>query len=489
MTLGEMLHSQALRDPEATALICEDEAISYGELDESSSLLAGWLLQQGLRRGDLVAIHWCNSIEAAKVFFAAFKAGLIVVPVSLLLKPPEVAWILDHSKPAICFCQPSLAPKLGQAGVDSFCRVLTALPELKSLSASVLPAVAEDDPAVLLYTSGSTSKPKGAIHTHRTLAEATRLFVEYMLDANDVLLIMTAMMHASGLGFFLSAIRLGRPAVLLPAFDPASTLDTIERFRCTCTLGLPALLQFVVEEQVRSPRDTNALRVVYASGDRVPVDLQDRFAAVFGVPLREGFGMSETFPVCVNSLDEARPGSMGRPLPEVEVRIVDDADRDVPQGVTGEMVVRGAANCIGYWNDRIATEALLRGGWLHTGDLASRDPEGYLWFQGRRKEIIVHGGGNVSPQEVEEVLYHHPGVREAGVIGTPDPVYGERVVAFVSVRKGAALGEKELREHLRTKLADYKVPERILFTPELPKNATGKVHRLSLKSMVGELVP
>ena len=346
MTLGEMLHTQALRDPEATALICEDEAISYGELDESSSLLAGWLLQQGLRRGDLVAIHWCNSIEAAQVFFAAFKAGVILVPISLLLKPPEVAWILDHSQPAICLCQPSLAPKVLQ-GSDSFCRVLTALPELKSLCASVPPAVAEDEPAVLLYTSGSTSKPKGAIHTHRTLAEVTRLFVEYMLDANDVLLTMTAMMHATGLGFFLSAIRLGRPAVLLPAFDPASALDTIERLRCTCTLGLPALLQFVVEEQVRSPRDTRALRVVFGAGDRVPADLQERFAAVFGVPLREGFGMSETFPVCVNSSDEARPGSMGRPLPGVEVRIVDDADRDVPGGMTGEMVVRGAANCIG----------------------------------------------------------------------------------------------------------------------------------------------
>jgi acyl-CoA synthetase (AMP-forming)/AMP-acid ligase II len=180
MTLSEMLHTQALGDPEATALICGDEAVSYGELDRSSSLLAGWLLQQGLRPGDRVAIHWCNSIEAAQVFFAAFKASLILVPISLLLKPPEVAWILNHSQPAICFCQPSLAPKVNQAGSDSFCRVLTALPELKSPRASVLPAVAEDEPAVLLYTSGSTAKPKAAIHTHRTLAEVTRLFVEYI---------------------------------------------------------------------------------------------------------------------------------------------------------------------------------------------------------------------------------------------------------------------------------------------------------------------
>jgi long-chain acyl-CoA synthetase len=287
----------------------------------------------------------------------------------------------------------------------------------------------------------------------------------------------------------LSAIRLGQPAVLLPAFDPAAALDAIERFRCTFALGLPALLQFVVEEQVRSPRNTNSLRAVCAGGDRVPVDLQKRFAAACGAPLSEGFGLSETYPVCSNPLHAARPGSMGLPCRGAEVRIVDGADQDLPEGTTGEMVVRSPANCIGYWNDPSATEALLRAGWLHTGDLASRDREGYLWFQGRRKEIIVHAGSNISPQEVEEVLYQHPGVLEAGVTGTPDPVYGERVVAFVSLRNGTALGEKELREHLRTWLADFKVPERIFFTPELPKGATGKVHRLSLKSMVADLVP
>jgi long-chain acyl-CoA synthetase len=483
MTLGEMLHKQALRDPEATALFCGDEKISYGELDESSSRFACWLLDHGLQRGDRVAIHWCNSIEAAQVFFAAFKAGLIAVPVNLRMKPPEVAWILEQSQSAICFCQPGLAPNVKLADSGSLCDVLTALPELITGPEPTLPMVGEDEPAVLLYTSGSTSKPKGAIHTHRTLGEAIRLMVENILDPNDVVLTMTSMMHAIGLGCLLSAIRLGRHAVLLPAFDPAAALDAIERFGCTFALGLPALLQFVVEEQVRSPRDTNSLRTVFAGGDRVPVDLQERFAAACGVPLREIFGMSETYMVCFNPLRAIRQGSMGLPCGEVEVRIVDGEDRDLPEGTTGEMVVRSPATCIGYWNDPSATQSLLRGGWLHTGDLASRDYDGYLWFQGRRKEIIVRAGSNISPQEVEEVLYQHPGVLEAGVTGTPDPVYGERVVAFVSLRKGAALGEKELREHLRIWLADYKVPERILFTPELPKGATGKVHRLSLKSM------
>jgi long-chain acyl-CoA synthetase len=487
VTSAGILHTRALQDPEATALFCEDKKLSYGELDESSSRLACWLLEVGLQRGDRVAIHWCNSIEAVQILFAAFKTGLIAVPVNLRMKRPEVAWILEHSQSAICFCQPRLAPNFEQAGSGSYRTELGAPPQLIRDQSSALPAIREDELAVLLYTSGSTSKPKGVIHTHRTLSEVTRLIAENWLDPNDVVLIMTSMMHAIGLAGLLSAIRLGRPAVLLPAFDPAAALDAIQRFGCTCTIGFPALLRFLLEEQVRSPRDTTSLRAVYAGGDRVPIDLQERFAAVYGVPLREAFGMSETLPVCFNPLHAARPGSIGIPCKDVEVRIVDGADRDLPEGATGEMLVRSPANCIGYWGDPNATEALLRGGWVHTGDLASRDQEGYLWFQGRRKEIIVHAGSNISPQEVEEVLYHHPGVLEAGVIGTPDPVYGERVVAFVSLRNGAAPGEKELLEHLRTWLADYKVPERIFFTPELPKGATGKVHRLSLKSMAASL--
>lgn len=336
-----------------------------------------------------------------------------------------------------------------QADLGSFCPVLTVLPDLIAGRASALPMVGEDEPAVLLYTSGSMSKPKGAIHTHRTLAEASRLMVENILDPTDVVLAMTSMMHVIGLGCaLLSAVRLVRPTVLLPAPEAAATLDAIERFRCTYTVGLPALLQFVVEEQAHSPRDTSSLRGVFAAGDRVPVAQQERFAAVRGAPLREGLGMSETAPVCFNPLHAARPGSMGLPCREVEVRIVDDAERDLPEETTGEMLVRSPANCIGYWNDPSATEAVLRGGWLHTGDLASRDYDGYLWFQGRRKEIIVHGGCNVSPQEVEEALYGHPGVLEAGVTGAPDPVYGERVVALVSLRKGAAPSERELWEHV-----------------------------------------
>ncbi len=483
--LGDLLHRQALHKPDAPALFCNDRKISYRELDESSTRLASWLIEQGLRPGDRVAIHWSNSIEVVQIFFAVFKAGLIAVPINLRLKAPEVGWILEHSQPLICFSEPALAPIAQQArsGCASLRCILTELPAADGGHTFSLPDVQADQPAVILYTSGSTARPKGVTHTHRSLGEAVRLVAECLLNSNDTALVMTQMMHVAGLGVdLLPAIYLGIPAVLLPAFEPGATLDAIERFRCTFTLALPALLQFVVEEQVRKPRDVSSLRTVLGGGDSVPVQLQERFAAVFGLPLQEAIGMTETSPIAVNPKQAIRPGSLGIAVKDTELGIVDAAGRMLGDGETGEIVVRSPANCVGYWNDAAATEALLRGGWLHTGDLASRDRDGYFWFKGRKKAIIIRAGSNISPQEVEEVLYEHPAVFEAGVVGAPDPIYGEVPVAFVSLRNGSMPGEQELREHARRSLADYKVPERILFIPELPKGPTGKVDRSALKA-------
>jgi long-chain acyl-CoA synthetase len=240
----------------------------------------------------------------------------------------------------------------------------------------------------------------------------------------------------------------------------------------------------IVQEQTRKPRNTSSLRTVLAAGDTVPLNLQEQFAAVFGMPLQEAMGMTETYPIAFNPKLGIRPGSLGVSMGDVEVAIVDARNKELADCETGELTVRSPANCVAYWNDPAATQELLHDGWLHTGDLAARDSDGYLWFKGRKKEIIVHGGSNVSPQEVEEVLYQHPNIFEAGVVGAPDPIYGERVIAFVSVRNGRTPGEQDLREYARRSLADYKVPERIFFIPELPKGTTGKVHRSALKAML-----
>jgi long-chain acyl-CoA synthetase len=225
------------------------------------------------------------------------------------------------------------------------------------------------------------------------------------------------------------------------------------------------------------------VRTAISGGDTVPIALQDRFATLFGLPLQEIYGMTETLPITLNPKEALRPGSMGVPKDGFELRIVDAAGKDVREGETGEVLVRSAANCIGYWNDPEASEALLAGGWLHTGDLASRDGRHY-WFKGRKKQIIIRAGSNIAPQEVEEALYQHPAVMEVGVVGAPDRVYGQQVVSFVVLRGGQTANEECLRRFARQRLADYKVPERILFLDEMPKNATGKVQRRALKEML-----
>jgi hypothetical protein len=249
-TLGELLHIRTRENPDAPALLCSDRKMSYGDLDESSTGLARWLLAQGLKPGERVGIYWSNSIEAVQIFFGIFKAGLIAVPVNLRLKSPEVAWILEHSQAVMCFSEAALAPIAEQA--RPACPSLRCiLPELPALAAgdAPLPEVRDEQPAAILYTSGSTARPKGVTHTHRTLREAVRMMARDLVDSEDIVLTMTPMMHAIGLSLALSpSVSLGVSAVLLPVFEPGAVLDTIERFRCTFTIGLPALMQLIVEE-------------------------------------------------------------------------------------------------------------------------------------------------------------------------------------------------------------------------------------------------
>jgi long-chain acyl-CoA synthetase len=481
MHLGSLLETAAGAQPEKTVLLCDERTMSFRELDESSSDLARWLLDAGLEPQDRVLIQWSNSIEAVQLYFAVFKAGLIAVPVNTRLKPPEVAYIHQHSEARLCFSEPLLADVARQAGVTN---PVTALPEVRHQT-SALPAVDPETPAAILYTSGTTARPKGVVHTHRTLIASARLTVTAgRLEAGGRALLMTPLAHASGLlCSLLPAVCAGASIVLLRAFSPAAVLDAIERFRCTYFASLPALVQLIANEQEARPRRVDSMRAILVGGDSVPTPLFARVESLFSTPLFEGLGMTEAVPIIVNSPAAQRPGSLGLPVEAVEVRIVDSEDRNVPDGESGEIVVRSPGNCIGYWKDADATDALLRGGWLHTGDIGRRDSDGYFWFKGRKKEIIVRGGSNISPQEVEEALYLHPAVAEAGVIGMPDPLYGERVIAFLSLRPDAQAAEEEILEHMRQRLSDHKVPERLIFMSELPKGPTGKVHRRGLKEM------
>jgi len=491
MDLGTALRRSAGRNPQKPAVICGGEIVSYEALDRSTDTLARWLLGQGLDTGDRVAIHWSNSVEVVNLYFACFKAGLIAVPVNNRLKAPEIAYILEHSKAKLCFSQPDLAPLSEEVRPD--CPGLKGIhttlpPSIATDSVTVaLPDVSPDHVAAILYTSGTTARPKGVMHTHVSLTGATELMISLGLGESHVPMAVTQMVHIAALAcVLLPGISCGATVVLLPAFDAALALDLIERWRCTDLMILPAMLRFLVEEQDHHPRNVSSVRICLAGGDTVPVTLQEQFRALFGVPVRELYGMTETVPVTCIREDAPRFGSIGPALDLVDARVADLTGNVVGNGQIGELQVQSPSNCVGYWDNEQATSSTFDDGWLRTGDLVRRDADGFFWFEGRVKQIIIRGGSNISPQEVEEALYHHPAVLEAGVIGMPDPVHGEKVIAFVALRDGLSAGEQELRDLVRSRIADYKTPERILFLPVLPKGLTGKVQRRALKDLAAE---
>jgi long-chain acyl-CoA synthetase len=477
------LRQRAASTPDRTALHCGAESISFGALDETTTALARWFLNQGLNPGDRVAVHSTNSIPLVQIFFALFKAGLIAVTVNVRLKPPEIRYILDHSGARLLFSETALAPLAKEAGAD--CAIISSLPSREELKAGALPALDPDKPALILYTSGTTAQPKGVTHSHKSLFR-TAVNGAFLIPhaPGSIWLNSLPMMHMAAFWLTMMSIYRGAPVVLLPGFEPTTFLDALEHFGCTTAIILPSLLLMAMEEQVRQPRQLPKLTGIYAGGDVVSLALQERCQVLFGVPLIEVHGMSEACLLFGNPMHAIRPGSVGLPLGDVETRIVDDSGQDVTPGKTGEILVRGSHTFLGYWNDPDATRAAMNNGWFSTGDLGSRDHDGYHWFKGRKKEIIIRAGSNISPQEVEEALCPHPAILEVGVMGAPDPRTQERVVAFIVLRDGHATTPEELRLFAGRSLADYKLPEEFHFLGQLPKNPVGKLQRRALREML-----
>jgi len=484
--LSDFLRRHARQKPDQAAFLCGDRAISWGTLDETSTGLAHWFLNQGLKPGDRVAVCSLNSIELVQVYLGLFKAGLIAVPINTRLKPEEVRYILGHAGVRMAFCEPCFTPLLEQAleQSDAAFPVFSRLPEAPAETGE-LSEVGPDSLAMIVYTSGTTAQPKGVAHTHGSLSETGLNGTRLTPDMSDhIRLLFLPMMHISGVWLLSAVLREGTVMVLLPRFEPGAALNAIAEFGVTTTGGLPTMLLMMVEEQIARPRQVSTLRSVIGGGDVVSPTLQHRFQEVFGLSLYEIYAMTELCPMTTNRPDMFREGSVGVPLEGVELRVVDLDGRDVADGETGEIIARGPARCAGYWKDSEATRAAMGGGWLHTGDLGARDEDGFVWFKGRKKEVIIRAGSNISPQEVEEALYKHPAVLEVGVIGVPDPVTIERVAAFVVLREGHTAAAEDLCAFARLHIADYKAPEEIHFRDTLPKNPVGKVQRRALKEML-----
>ena len=514
LNLAIFLEDSAREVPERTAIICEETRLSYAELNAATSQVAHGLVQAGIQKGDKVALSCQNVPSFVIAYYGILKAGAVVMPLNILLKPREIAFHLTDGDAKAYFCQEG-TPELpiGQMGHTAFeevesCRHFflmtnefdapSSIPGAITLSMLMRNqpttfegvATSPDDTAVILYTSGTTGKPKGAELTHLNMLLNARLSeTMYPRADHDVHLITLPLFHSFGQTVQMNAGIYNRATlVLLPRFSPDEALRLMQEENITIFCGVPtmywALLNYSKVDHYDLHKIVNNLRLAISGGAAMPVEVMLAFNEKYNVKIIEGYGLSETSPIAVfNRLDrEARPGSIGFPVWGVNVRLVDADDQDVESGEVGEIAIRGHNIMKGYYKRPEATAEAMRNGWFHSGDIGRRDEDGYLYIVDRVKDMIIRGGFNVYPREIEEVLMTHPAVSLAAVIGVPHERHGEEVKAFIILKEGATITEVEMVVWSKQNMADYKYPRHIEFRTELPMTATGKVLKSELRS-------
>ena len=481
--LARMMLDSAARYPERPALRLGDLVVSYAELDDASARVAGMLRAGGIGPGDRVALMLPNIPEFASVYFGALRLGAIVAPMNVLNKKREVAFLLREAGAQVIFAMEGMHEhaEAGAAETGASCVRVTvgAFPGEDAAALDGVADAAPGDTAMLLFTSGTTGSPKGAELTHSNLTRNAQISAGmFGLGSEDVLLGALPLFHAFGQTCGLNtAMYLGACTTLLPRFDPAQALELLEAHDVSLCLGVPTMYAAMLDRAEGFP--AGRLRYCVSGGSALPERVLHDAEALFGCPMLEGYGLTETSPVAsFNKPGEQRKvNSIGTPLEDTEMRVVDAEDRDVAPGEPGEILIRGHGVMKGYWNQPEATAHTLRGGWMHTGDLARVDADGYYFIVDRIKDMIIRGGLNVYPSEVEEVLHEHPAVRHAAVVKVPHPVLGEEVGAAVVLRDGAEATEKELRSFVRDEIAAYKYPRHVWFVDALPVDAMGKVRK------------
>ncbi|KXO94114.1 long-chain fatty acid--CoA ligase [Tsukamurella pulmonis] len=486
--LAENLTSAAAAHADTVALVCDDLRFTYAEFDDASARFAGYLAEQGIGPGDRVGIMLPNTPAFAIVFYGLMRRGAIAVPMNPLLKAAEVEYYLANTSAKALFATPVFAEdaEAGATAAGAACHfgddaALVALLANQQPNATVEPRDPWDT-AVILHTSGTTGKPKGAELTHESLGRNCEIAGRtlFALTNDDVVMGCLPLFHVFGLTCGLNAaVRFGATLTLIPRFDPRKAIEVIGRDRVSIFLGVPTMYAAMVAA-LQPGDDVSSLRVCASGGAALPLQVIADFEQAFGAIVLEGYGLSETSPVAsFNHPDRPRKaGSIGTPIEGVEMRVVDDAGKEVPQGERGEVQVRGHNVMKGYWNLPDATAAAIDAdGWFATGDIGIVDEEGFFSIVDRKKEMIIRGGLNVYPRELEEVLYSHPEIAEAAVVGIPHASLGEEVGAAVALKPGSTLTAEAVREFVKERVASYKYPRHVWLLTELPKGATGKVQK------------
>jgi long-chain acyl-CoA synthetase len=469
--------------PDAPALRLGDSVLTYAQLDSAAGSLATLLRARGVQPGDRVGIMLPNVPQFAIVYYGVLRAGSVVVPMNVLLKRREVAYYLGDSGAKLVFawheCEEAAREGAAEAGADvviAGSENFTAATEGDADDAER----AGDDTAVILYTSGTTGRPKGAELTHSNLGRNVEVAESlFSLDTGDVILGALPLFHSFGQTCGLNAaVRTGACLALVPRFDAELVLETVEQRRVNIFQGVPTMYSALLNHRRRAQYDVSALRLCVSGGAALPVEVLHAFEEAFGCIILEGYGLSETSPIASFNHPgrERKAGSIGTPVTGVELKLLDVSD-----GV-GEIAIRGHNVMKGYWQRPEATaEAIDPDGWLRTGDLARVDDDGYFFIVDRKKELIIRGGYNVYPRELEEVLHEHPAVLEVAVIGVPHPELGEEVAACVALKPDAVATEAELRDFVKSQVAAYKYPRLVWLVDALPKGPTGKIMKRAIE--------
>jgi long-chain acyl-CoA synthetase len=502
--LATMLRESAKANPDKPCIHINDLSFTYAQIDEISGRLASSLLGLGLERGDKVAVQLPNLPQFLFTYFGILKAGLVMVPLNPLLRAPEVAYHLEDSDAKVLVTFEMFADEAvkGASQVDGVVTYVVNMPgndqrpegtkhydELYFAddTRDIVPT-SSDDTAVLLYTSGTTGKPKGAELTHFQLYMNCTVAGElFEFEESDISVAVLPLFHVFGLSSVLNVnVRYGGTMVLIPRFELEPVVDAVEKHKATIFLGVPTMY-FGLLQMDTSGRDLSSLRVGVSGGAAIPGEVIRAFEEKFpSCVILEGYGLSESASTTTFNInaEQRKVLSIGKPIWGVEVKVVDADDKELPPGEehVGEIVIRGHNIMKGYYKNPEATADAFRHGWFHTGDLAYADEDGYLFIVDRKKDLIIRGGYNVYPREIEEVLYGHPGIAEAAVIGKPDDKLGEEILAIVAPKPGAELDPDEVIAFCKERVAAYKYPREVRVTDDLPKGPTGKILKKELRA-------
>lgn len=494
MNLAQILSDAAASRPQQVAVKLDDLELSYTELEQAAARVAGMLARRGVGAGERIALLVPNVPQFAIVYFGVLRIGAIVVPLNVLSKARELEFFLRDSGARLLFAWDAFLAEAQPAAASAGCELIRVdavnftreLVAGEPLGTSV--ERADDDTAVMLYTSGTTGTPKGAELTHTNLLRNCQISAElFALRPGAVVLGALPLFHAFGQTCALNTCFVSCGVLtLIPRFNGEKALAIIERDHVSVLEAVPSMYGAMLSVPDRDRYDTSSLEICVSGGAAMPVELMRGFERAFGCKVLEGYGLSETSPVAsFNHPDRPRkPGSIGQPVAGVQMKVVDDQDHELPVGEVGEILIRGHNVMKGYWGHPQATRDAIRDGWLHSGDLARIDADGYLFIVDRKKDLIIRNGFNVYPREIEELLYTHPAVREAAVVGVKDERHGEEVVAAVSLKAGTQATADQLREFVKEQVAAYKYPREVWIFDELPKGPTGKILKRKIQRPV-----